>query len=111
MTKSLQYVLTKALAVLALTLLLSSCMTFSLEGDGDKTPDSKTQQQTVHGSLYKIQWSSIAGDPWNVEKCDNNVALKRVEFHTNVIYLLASVATIGLYVPQTVTWWLSLIHI
>ena len=70
-------------------------MTFSLEGDGDKTPDSKTKQETVHGSLYKIQWSNLGSEPWTVEKCANNVSLKRVEFHTNAIYLIASVATLG----------------
>lgn len=90
---------------IALILLLSSCMTVALEGDGDKTPGSKTQQEIVHGSLYKIQWSNLGKNPWAVEKCNNNVALKRVEFETNAIYILASVATLGLYVPQTVTWW------
>ena len=28
-----------------------------------------------------------------------------IRFHTNPVYLLASILTLGLYVPQNVTWW------
>lgn len=75
-------------------------MTFSVEGDVAKTPDSKTRSETIHGSLYNFNWS-----PWTVEKCDNRKALARVRYHTNALYLLTSVITLGIYTPQNVTWW------
>ena len=88
-----------ALAIVA-SLLLSGCMTFTIEGDLAKTPDSTTGDETVHRSLYGIEWSKQT-----VEKCENQQGLTRVRFHTNAMYLLASVVTLGLYVPQHVTWW------
>ncbi len=77
----------------------AGCATFELEGNGALTPDATTGSQTVHGSLYGYRWQ-----PFAIEKCgaDN---LFRVEFHTNAAFLLVSVASLGLYVPQTVEWW------
>ncbi|HIG43276.1 MAG TPA: hypothetical protein EYQ14_22445 [Gammaproteobacteria bacterium] len=85
---------------LILILMVPGCMTFTLEGDLPKTPDSKKESETIHGSLYGIEWSH-----WDVEKCDNKKGIVRVSSHTNAVYLLASVASLGLYVPQNVTWW------
>ena len=79
---------------------LSGCMTFPVEGDLPKTPASTTGGDTVHGSLYGVEWSSFTP-----EKCPEGLGLARVEFHTNALYLLASAVTLGLYVPQHVTWW------
>lgn len=87
------------LGLLALIGLLPACATFELEGAGSITPDAVTGSQTVHGSLYGIRWQ-----PYTTEKCDGD-SLFRVEYHTNAVFLLASVATLGLYVPQTVEWW------
>ncbi len=79
--------------------ILSGCMTFVVEGEGEKTPNSVTGTATVHKSLYRFDWSD-----WLVERCVDGRALYRVEYHTNAAYLLVSVASLGLYVPQTVTW-------
>lgn len=84
---------------LVLVAAMSGCMTFQLEGDGEKTTESVTETATLHGSLYKFTWSD-----WQVEACGDGRALYRVEYHTNALYLLASVVSLGLYVPQTVTW-------
>lgn len=84
-------------AVLAL---VSSCTTFELEGDGVKSADSCHGSETVHGSLYGFAWGSRS-----VEKCTDQHGLYRVEVHDNALLLLASVLTLGLYVPQTVEWW------
>lgn len=81
-------------------LTVPGCMTFTLEGDLPKTPDSKTRSETIHGSLYGFEWSA-----WVVEKCANRQGIARVRSHTNAVYLLASVASLGLYVPHNVTWW------
>ena len=66
----------------------SGCTTMTIEGDGQKTPQSKTGTHTVHASYYGLVWSSPP-----VEKCDN------------VIFAVVSIVSLGLYVPQTVEWW------
>lgn len=78
---------------------LSACATFELEGSGSITPNAITGSETVHGSLYGYRWRTFV-----VEKCGSD-SLFRVEYHTNAVLLLVSVATLGLYVPQTVEWW------
>ncbi|MEM6639838.1 MAG: hypothetical protein AAF610_08035 [Pseudomonadota bacterium] len=82
-----------------LALILAGCATFEIEGDGSITPDAVTGSQTVHNSLYGFRWV-----PHMVEKCGGD-KLFRVEVHTNAAFVLVSVATLGLYVPQTVEWW------
>ena len=86
-------------ALFAVTLICSGCSTFELEGSGSITPNAITGSETVHGSLYGYRWRDFA-----IEKCGTD-SLFRVEFHTNAALLLASVLSLGLYVPQTVEWW------
>ncbi len=81
-------------------IIISGCMSFELEGDGLKTPKSAHGSETVHGSLYGFEWSSR-----EIEKCSDNLGLLRVEYHTNILYILASTCSLGLYVPQAVEWW------
>jgi len=85
---------------LSLAPMLSGCMTFAVEGDGEKTANSVTGTATVHSSLYGFDWSN-----WLVERCVDSRALYRVEYHTNAVYLVTSLVSLGLYAPQTVTWW------
>lgn len=93
------------LKILKLTIALivlsgaSACATFEVEGSGSISPNARTGSETVHGSLYGFRWR-----PFTVEKCGTD-SLFRVEGHTNVGLILVSVATLGLYVPQTVEWW------
>ena len=79
---------------------IAGCATMSLEGDGQKTPMSEHGTHTVHGSYYDFVWSSPP-----VEKCENGHGLYRVRVHTNVLYSLVSIVSLGLYVPQTAEWW------
>lgn len=79
---------------------LTGCMTYTLEGDGEKKPEATRGTDTTHGSLYGYFWSKPS-----VERCISGQQLMRVRFHTNAGYLLASVASLGVYVPQTVEWW------
>ncbi|WP_428354715.1 hypothetical protein [Methyloprofundus sp.] len=72
----------------------------TIEGDGDKTPCSKTGTHTVHGSFYGFVWAQP-----DVDKCENGRGLYRARYHTNLGYVLAPVFSLGLYVPQTVEWW------
>ncbi len=86
--------------IVGLTISVSGCMTMTIEGDVPKTPQSKSGTDTMHGSLYGFSWSTPV-----VEKCDNRRGLSRARYHTNALYLVASVVSLGLYVPQTVEWW------
>lgn len=79
---------------------LCSCTTMTIEGDGQKTTESETGTHTVHGSFYNIVWSAPP-----VQKCENGHGLYRARYHTNAVYVLVSVISLGLYVPQTVEWW------
>lgn len=79
---------------------LPACATMTIEGDGQKTPQSTTGKHTTHGSFYSFVWSEPP-----VTKCDNGRGLYRARYHTNMAYVLVSALSLGLYVPQTVEWW------
>ncbi|MBU0480788.1 MAG: Bor family protein [Proteobacteria bacterium] len=72
----------------------------TIEGAGQKTPQSKTGTHTKHGTYFNHIWSEPP-----VEKCDNGRGLYRVRYHTNAVYALVSIVSLGLYVPQTAEWW------
>ena len=79
---------------------LTACTTFDIEGDGAKTPDSPHGQATRHGSFWGFEWSD-----WRESVGPDDHALYRVRYHTNALYTVATVCTLGLYVPQDVEWW------
>jgi hypothetical protein len=91
----------RMLLIWGMIVCLSGCATMTIEGDGQKTPDSKTGTHTVHGSFYDFVWT----EPPPVTKCEKGSGLYRARHHTNMAYTLVSVASLGLYVPQTVEWW------
>ncbi len=72
----------------------------TIEGDGQKTPESESGTHTRHGSFYDFVWAEPP-----VTKCDRRRGLYRTRHHTNAVYMIASLASLGLYVPQTVEWW------
>ena len=81
---------------------IGGCTTFLIEGSGDrdKTPQAQKVEETVHGSFWGFNWSKR-----NVVKCDKENELYRIKVHQNALFVLASVATLGLYVPQSVESW------
>lgn len=81
---------------------IAGCTTFLIEGSGDrdKTPDAQKVEETIHGSFWGIQWGHR-----NVAKCEQQNELFRIKVHQNALFVLASVATLGVYVPQSVEWW------
>jgi len=79
---------------------LTACATTTIEGSGEKTTKSTSGTHTVHGSFYSFSWSEPPAT-----KCENGRNLYRVRNHTNAVYVLASILSIGLYVPQTLEWW------
>jgi hypothetical protein len=88
----------------ALILALSGCMTFELEAaavEAGHGMSAASTSETVHGSWWGFKWSDHV-----VEKgAEGDYGLYRVEYHTNALFSVVSVLTLGLYVPQTVEWW------
>lgn len=84
--------------------ILSGCMSFPIEGDCPKTPDSKYGRETVHGSFYGFNWDD---DTREVRKANNRLGLAKVEYRTNFFYVLLSVISIGAYVPVDVDYWVE----
>lgn len=80
---------------------ISACSTVTIEGDVPKTPESVSGTHTVHSSFYNFNWT----EPPAVTKCENGRGLARIRTHTNAAYALASILSLGLYVPHTIEWW------
>ncbi len=67
-------------------------------GNAPKTEDSIAQSRTVN--------TTYASSEQFINMCaEQEENLAEIRFHTNPVYLLASLVTLGLYVPQNVTWW------
>ena len=90
----------RVLLICCLVLSLFGCATMTIEGDGQKPPKSEADRYTEHNSFYGFVWS----EP-QPSKCKNGHGIYRVRYHTNAAYTLATVLSLGLYVPQTVDWW------
>ena len=88
------------LPVLSFCLLVcAGCTHFTVEGDGTK---GECDSGTVHGSFYGFNWSH-----WEPSKSKDDLGLYRVDYHTNMLYSLAAVCSLGLYVPQDAQWWIQ----
>ncbi len=93
-----------------LLVVFSSCSSFELKSSKavpgyGMSKDSATM--TFHGSYWPFSWSgSGSGPESNVIHCDEEcVGIHRVEYHTNLVYALGPILTLGLWVPETVEWW------
>lgn len=76
---------------------LAGC-TFTMVGNAPKTEASIAQNKTVNATFVKSEQF--------INACaDAHQDLAEVRFHTNAAYLLVSILTLGLYVPENVTWW------
>ncbi|MDH5534418.1 MAG: Bor family protein [Betaproteobacteria bacterium] len=94
--------LVRAFVVAGAALGVSSCMSFVIEGAGDrdKTTAAQKVEETIHGSFWGFLWVKPV-----VAKCEKNHELYRIKYHQNALYVLASAATLGAYVPQAIEWW------
>lgn len=81
------------LCVLAVT----GC-TFTMVGNAPKPENSIAQNITVNSTFVKSEQfiNTCVGEGQH---------LAEIRFETNPVYLLVSVLSLGLYVPQNVTWW------
>lgn len=82
---------------------LAGCAAFELESA--ILPEEMEMAETngsaiVHGSLYGGNWSAP-----DAEVCPKGCGIYRVEYSTNLLFVLTSAVTLGLYVPQNVEWW------
>ena len=79
---------------------LSSC-TFTV----DNYHVGKSEKDVAQNMTINAGYANPARhNPVNV--CDeDNQTLSQIRVHTNAAYLIGSLLTLGLYVPQNVTWW------
>jgi hypothetical protein len=92
------------LAIICALSILAGCMSFPIEGDCPKTPDSIYGKETVHGSFYGFNWDDSNRQ---VRKANNGLGLAKVEYRTNLLYLVISLASMGTYVPVDVDYWVE----
>lgn len=89
-----------------MVLLVSGCMSFDVENHPagmDKTASSpKGGIETIHGSFYGFSWSPRTQE--DIIKAKGDTQLYRITYHTNMLYCLAAVFSLGLYVPETIEW-------
>lgn len=78
----------------------TGCATVTLDSHAPKTTKSTTGVDTVHGSFYGFVWSAP-----EATKCKDKQGFARIRTHTNFAYSLVSILSLGLYVPQNITWW------
>lgn len=90
----------------SMILIAAGCMRFDVENHPtgmDKTALSPTGGiETIHGSLYGFYWKKRTQE--DIIKAKGATQLYRVRYHTNIFYCLASVLSLGLYVPETIEW-------
>ncbi|MFA5687774.1 MAG: hypothetical protein WC959_01270 [Kiritimatiellales bacterium] len=79
-------------------------MNVPIEGDCPKTPDSKYGKEVIHGSFYGFIWNDNSRQ---VCKAENRLGLAKVEYRTNFFYSLLSVASLGLYAPFNIDYWVE----
>lgn len=104
MTVSSTYRWLHRLIHLSLMVVLISGCTFTMEGNIEKKPEDETSevkhhQKTINATSYSNHEKMIT----LCENRDDHVA--RIRFHTNAGFILASIFSLGFYVPQHVEWW------
>lgn len=67
------------------------------------TSGPKTEAATVHNKTVNVTFAG--SEPIENLCVKENESLAEIRFHTNPAYLLVSLLSLGLYVPQNVTWW------
>ena len=93
--------LIRGLVLVSLIACLPGCMKLKVIGSRnvDQTTEREHVMETYHGSFWGIPWDEPE------LKINKDHHLIRIYYHDNVLYLLASVVTLGVWVPQEVEWW------
>ena len=87
----------RSLCLVAVTLCASAGCTFTMVGNAPKTEQPIAHERTVNATFTNSEQF--------INVCEEEGDLAEIRFHTNPGYLLVSVLSFGLYVPQHVTWW------
>ena len=83
---------------LGVCLAFTSGCTFTLVGAAPKSEHAVAQEKTINATFAKSEQF--------VNACEaEQEDLAAVRYHTNAGYLVVSLLSLGLYVPQHVTWW------
>ena len=83
--------------LITIAAVLAGC-TFTLVGNAPKTETSVAQNKTINATFAKSEQF--------INACaDADQDLAEIRFHTNAAYLFVSILSLGLYVPENVTWW------
>lgn len=81
-----------------LILIAATGCTFTMVGNAPKTEQAVAQNRTVNSTFVRSEQF--------INAClEEGQDLAEIRFHTNAAYLLVSLLSLGLYVPQNVTWW------
>ena len=106
-----------AIVILAVSVFATGCMQVALtgsqsnNGSGNLTKEElekypKKGSTTIYGCFYsKTPWTE-----WNREKAIKGIGLYDVRIHTNMLFMLTGVFTLGILVPEGVEWELQDIH-
>ncbi len=89
-----------SVSLVCITLFLTGCSTVIVEGSGNKDVISSAPV-TIHGSMYGFDWQNKKNVLLAMDKDDRTQSIYSVECHTNYLYLLTGVLTLGFYYPQT----------
>jgi hypothetical protein len=96
-------VLIRCTIISVLLFVMTGCASFAIQGGGNVTAkDGLRGHETVYSSCWKES-------SWN-KRCmlkDSRANFVKVRYKTNFFYSLASVVTLGVFVPQDVEWWLE----
>ncbi|MCP4049639.1 MAG: hypothetical protein GY730_02920 [bacterium] len=92
------------LLTIVFSMIFTSCMKVTVEGDGAKTPDSKFGKETIYGTFYGFNWNDRYR---KVRKAENGLGLFRVEYTTNAAYTTLSIVSLGLCVPVDIDYWVE----
>jgi len=105
------------IVILVVTFFAAGCMQVALTGSqSNNGPGNLTKEElnkypkngsaTIYGCFYsKKPWTE-----WNREKAIKGIGLYDVRIHTNMLFMLTGVFTLGIVVPEGVEWELQDIH-
>lgn len=88
----------KFLPFVLLLILCSGCLSYVIEGGGEK--EAASGKETIVKNFYGINY----GERKSV-KCPGDLGLYKVQVSQNGLNVIASVFSLGFYVPQDVEWW------
>jgi hypothetical protein len=88
------------ISLCAVSFMLAACSTVTVDSAKDEALTASAPV-TIHGSMYGFDWQNKKNVVLAKNASGRLVPLCRIECHTNYLYLLTGVLSLGLYYPQT----------